>query len=145
MNDSLLDESQKSLTKLSQNIDTILFRQFFTLFDKTGQIAVTKFLDDIVIFWTFHYIQKANDVLTLNSLHYFYLISEGHLEIVIVIDCNKKKSTCISVDNFDGNWLIGFLTKTLVDVPVTTSSKNLSQVDCIAFNLFDSHSSYYYK
>ena len=129
---------------MSQDINTILFRQLLAGFDETGQIAVTKFLNNIVIFRTFHNIQKANDVLTLDSLHYFNLISKGHLEIVIIVDCNKKKSTCISIDDFDSNLLIGFLAKPFVYVSIATSSKNLCQVYSVAFNLFDCHSSYYY-
>ena len=86
MDDSLLHQGEKSLTKLREDVHTVHFWEMLACFNEAGQIPIAQFLNDVVIFGTFHDVDKAHDVLVEDDLHNFDLVLEGGLEVLVLIN-----------------------------------------------------------
>lgn len=66
MDYAFFHQSQKALAYLRQSIDTVTLLQRLATLDNFGEITITQFFNDIVIFGTLHDIMEADDVLTMN-------------------------------------------------------------------------------
>ena len=79
MNDTLLDKGQKPIAYFGQDFDGLLLVEDFPRFilEVMLKVAITKFLNDVVIVWALHDIVKFNNILRFDSLHDFDLRYEG--------------------------------------------------------------------
>ena len=70
---------QEPITNLGQHVDTkFLIELFFWHYD-LGDISIAQFLNDVVIFATFHDVNKLDDVWVVYWLHDLDLLEEGVL------------------------------------------------------------------
>ncbi len=74
MYNTLSDQCQKPITNLRQHIDALIFINLFVGFHDFSDVAITKLLDDVVIFATFHNVDKLDDVGVMDRLHDFDLL-----------------------------------------------------------------------
>ena len=63
MHDTFLDKSHETVADLSEDIDSLFFWQIRVVVYKLLEIAVTYFLDDVVVMAAFHHIQNSHDIL----------------------------------------------------------------------------------
>ena len=59
---------------------------FVSLFDEGRQITVAEFLDDVVVFAALHNFVEAHDVVGVQLLQDVYLVPEGSLQILVLVD-----------------------------------------------------------
>lgn len=86
MNDAFLDQHQKAFTKLSQNLDAVLFGELLIDPDELGEVAVTEFLDNVVIFGTGENVMKSDNIITFHNLHDLDFVVERLPHILVVIN-----------------------------------------------------------
>lgn len=63
MDDSFLDQRQKSITNLPQQLDCQFFRMLDSRLDVGGQVSIAQLLYNIVIFAALHHVIEAYDVI----------------------------------------------------------------------------------
>ena len=62
MYDTFPDQSKKTIANLSENINGIALLELYSGFHELSNVAITKLLNDVVVFATFHNINETDDV-----------------------------------------------------------------------------------
>jgi hypothetical protein len=86
MDDAFLDQSHEPIANLPQHLHRLSLWTLVVALNVSGKIAITEFLDDIVVFAAFHDIVKPDYVFGVNLLEDVDLIFEGGFEIFVMIN-----------------------------------------------------------
>lgn len=86
MYDTFPHKSKETITNLCKHVNTLIFVHLNSSLHDFGNVAVTKLLDYIVVFATFHDINKLHDIWIVNWLHDFYLLEKGAFEVLVRVD-----------------------------------------------------------
>lgn len=86
MDDTLLNQCQKTIANLTQHFHCFRLWTLHAWFDICGEVTITQFLYDVVILRAFHHVIEAYDVIRVQFLYDFYLVLEGSLQVFIAID-----------------------------------------------------------
>ena len=62
MDNTFPDQGQETVTYLSQHVDAVLLIDLFFRHHDLGNISITHFLNDVVVFAAFHHINELHDV-----------------------------------------------------------------------------------
>ena len=91
MDNTLLDKSQEAVANLPQHINSLFLGPLVALFDVLGEVPITEFLNNVVIFGALHDIVEHNNIFGMQFLEDLDLVLECSLEIVVVVDWIERK------------------------------------------------------
>lgn len=86
MDDAFSYEGQKTITNLSEHVDRIVFVILLAGLHELADIAIAKFLNNVVIFAALHDVNKLDDVRVMDWLHDFDLLEESAFQVLVGVD-----------------------------------------------------------
>lgn len=86
MNNALSNKRKKSITKLSQYLNTLGFRHLFACPDNLREILIAKLLNDVIILGTLHDVAETDDILGFDGLNDLNFVIKRSFEVLVGID-----------------------------------------------------------
>ncbi len=151
MYDSLTNKGEEAVTDLCEHINAVVLLHLLVGFHEFRDVAITKLLDNIVVFATFHDVNEADDVRVVHWLHDFYLLEKGAFQVFVRVDWNYSKLTCVFLDHLYSHLLVSCVWYPCVNTSVCASTQARIHSNLVTVNLLythllnlDNYISYYY-
>lgn len=94
MDDAFADECEEAVADLAEHFDGICLWVMVVAFDIFGEVAIAKFLDDVVVFGALHDVVEGDDVFGVQFLQDVDFIFECGLEVVVVVNFDNRHAYC---------------------------------------------------